>query len=207
MGWFGTLASLFSGGIYAAGKIKDAQYDKVNRNESIINNNITYQDSHGNTRLTSTTQRVYSDGRIVRDVRGNIVGKPYLDYYRNKNAEAISKAKQDGKKYAILHHFKNINDPDSVFWCDTDLETMNPYELACSCWPDGWTYSMYYASRNSPYDNFGQTQRKSISEKEFIEYGGYLPEISIEEYLEGKTSFSKSCHKLVNNMAIRRPWE
>jgi len=207
MGIFGTLASLFSGSVYIAGKTKDIIYDNKNRNNAAEKDVITYQDSHGNTRLTSTGQQIYSNGEVVKNNRGQILARPYIDYYNNLNIKSIEDARREGKKYAYIYHWKNIHDPSSGFWCNTELLTMNPYILKYSYYGGAnWSYYMIYVTRDNIYQPFNSSEVKTITEQEFKELGGLTPGISIEEYRKGQSSYAKFYRKKINSVEERMPW-
>lgn len=207
MGLFGLLCTFITGGTYVAGKIKDARYDSERRHTAEINNDITYHDAQGNTRLTSTSSRVYSDGRIVKDTKGNIVARPYIAYYNNLNEQSIATAKQNNYKYARIYHFRKISDPNSVFHCDTELSTMNPYFLSFDYFGgDDWIYHMHYSTRDD-FGSFIPTKLKRLTREEFVEYGGLIPYISIEEYCKGKSADAKYFYKKIHETYRKDPWE
>ena len=199
MGLFGMLCTLFTGGVYAHGKIKEAKHDAENREKSRSTNDITYIDSHGRTRLTATGQQVFERGGIIYS-NGNIIARPYLNYYEQRNKEEIDRAKSNGQKYAYIYHFKNLNDPHAVVYHKTELETMKMYTLDFNDIGIGndWYYHIIYQTIRISNPDFFDYKSESITKEKFESLGGIPPKISVQEFRAQKTKAAKDLLKEMN---------
>ena len=166
MGWFGILASLFSGGVYATGKIKELQYDKQSRDRALQNDSYTYMDGHGYHHLTSNNEQVYYHrGKIYSVKTGQLLKDTNEEYFNKRNEDSIRDARANNQKYANLIYAKNGN-WDKRYMCKTELDTMKKYEV--TYFPKYGTYEWLYVFRYLEYDGYLKPiDSKFITRQEF----------------------------------------
>ena len=80
MGFFGALFLALTGGAKVIGGIKDAHNTKQNHNKATSQGRLTYFDSHGVLRLTTTGERVHSEylrngDKVLKGRNGRIIWK------------------------------------------------------------------------------------------------------------------------------------
>ena len=191
MGLFGVLASLFSCGVYSVSQTQNDIHDRQNRSKAINNNSLTYIDSHGNDRLTSTGEKVcYHGGKYYSLKEPNkVIFDANADYWNKSNEHLIEDAKNRNKKYATLTYPKD-NDWNNRYSCKTELKTMKRYQLSFSPYGEKWTW-VYFKS----YLDSGEIER--ISLQEFMELGGRPPRMSTDEYFSQSTKEARELQKKI----------
>lgn len=188
MGIFGVLASLFSGSVYTVNQIQNDIHDNQNRNKAINNDSLTYIDSHGNDRLTSTGEKVcYHGGKYYSLKEPNkVIFDATQDYWEKSNKRLIEDAKNRNKKYVTLVYPKD-GDWNNRYSCKTELSTMKQYKLSFSPW--GEHYSWIY------YKHYLNEDVKRITLQEFMELGGKPPRMSTDEYFSQSTKEARDLQK------------
>lgn len=128
MGLFSLIASVFTCGILISNTIKDASFDSKSKEDAINKGNITWMDSHGNTYLISTGEKVYFINDKLVSVKD---GKIIIDYSLNRtkliNEKRIKKANEKSSKYVLLTYYEFNN---RVYY--TEIATMKRYYLTGS---------------------------------------------------------------------------
>ena len=174
MAFFGFLLTLISGGVLFSDSCKNASIERQSRNEATKENRNVWVDNKGDYRLVGTNEKCYiwddklkslEDGRVIIDY-----GKERLT---KQNADAIAKAKAEGKKYCYLK-FPEFSVDNRITYL-TEIETGRRYYL--ENYGDPKVYKKCYYSEGhggiSTMLNNWEDEKIIITEEEYKEWGGH----------------------------------
>ena len=186
MAILGALLTLISGGVVFADSCKTASIEKQSRETATREGRNVWVDNKGNYRLVGTDEKCYmyddklkslKDGRVVIDYGKERINK--------QNAEAIAKARAEGKKYCYLR-YPEFSDSNKVSYL-TELETGRRYYLkhsSISSFVKGY-YSKGHGGISTMLTDW-EDETIELTEEEYNEWGGYTFRQSDGVYFEWK---------------------
>lgn len=173
MAFLGLLLNLISGGVVLANSCKTASIERQSRDEAIRENRNVWVDNKGNYRLVGTNEKCYIYDDKLKSLKD---GRTIIDYgkerIKKQNAEAIAKAKAEGKKYCYLKYPEFSVDNRVSFL--TELETGRRYYL--TSYGDPRRYKKCYYSEGhcgiSTMITEWEDEKIDLTAEEYKEWGG-----------------------------------
>ena len=179
MAILGALLTLISGGVVVADTCKNASIERQEREQAIRENRNVWVDNKGNYRLVGTNEKCYLYDDKLKSLKD---GRVVIDYGKERiikqNAEAIAKARAEGKKYCYLWYteFCSASDEKKRDYL-TELETGRRYYLTNYGQNSENYFKKYYTEgkgRISTMLDDWKDEVVEITKEEYKEWGGYL---------------------------------